>query len=338
MTSQIKIISKPFFPSSPTIFARWHLESNLPEWVSCQHWCLVEDSWLPPLNDGCISPMNQLDKVLNILPFATLCYFLSVPGLQIKTKSKVVHLKYVAAPDNWHNTDRGTRSIDQSLHFSTRRNYLWKTFFNTKSPLFLRTFYLSWNHGGQPCQGLFSQNAHQSITQLIKIQLLVDLSLFGHFELSLPSGTPLWEDLCPSSWWGGRWLLESGSPCMPGGVARWNLGEGGNRCQRMTVDIATHYSSVPSSWLLTATATDPRSSKDLWVTHTPVGSAADIETLHIPVFVGGTRLSAALCSLYGLKPTAHTTFWFVTMQWITMVRRVYFSATGVLHIFRDHMC
>ena len=93
---------------------------------------------------------------------------------------------------------------------------------------------------------------------------------------------------------------------MPGGVARWNLGEGGNRCQRMTVDIATHYSSVPSSWLLTATATDPRSSKDLLVTHTPVGSAADIETLHIPVFVGGTRLSAALCSLYGLKPTAHT--------------------------------
>ena len=142
MTSQIKIISKPSFPSPPTIFARWHLESNLPEWVSCQHWCLVEDSWLPPLNDGCISPMNQLDKVLNILPFATLCYFLSVPGLQIKTKSKVVHLKYVAAPDNWHNTDRGTRSIDQSLHFSTRRNYLWKSFFNTKSLYFfgLSTF------------------------------------------------------------------------------------------------------------------------------------------------------------------------------------------------------
>ena len=81
-----------------------------------------------------------------------------------------------------------------------------ENFLYHKESLFLRTFYLSWNNGGQPCQGLFSQNAHQSITQLIEIQLLVDLSLFGHFQLALPSGTPLWEDLCPSSWWGGRWL------------------------------------------------------------------------------------------------------------------------------------
>ena len=144
----------------------------------------------------------------------------------------------------------------------------------------LASCHLSWNHSGQPGKSFFSQNTHQSITELDKRRLLIAIY---EFEISI-AGT-IWNSFVGRSlslilvrrkvtalewitvhagWWG---EVEPGVKT----IDFFN-----SRDYFLEDKVMTHCSCVQCSWLLLATATDPRSR--IKTSHWLGVLAADIET------------------------------------------------------------